>query len=58
MEAKETVIVTLWAASGYTVGTNSKAKVTITSEDVAEGGLVQRQGVEGAVGALGRKIKK
>jgi subtilisin family serine protease len=51
VEPKETVIVTLTAASGYTVGTNSMAKVTITSEDTAEAPVL-RQGVERSGGAL------
>ena len=56
VEAKETVIVTLSAGAGYTVGTASKAKVTITSEDAAAAPVV-RQDIEGP-GTLGRKVNK
>ncbi len=37
VESPETVILTLAAGTGYTVGTPSSATVTITSEDVATG---------------------
>jgi hypothetical protein len=47
VEMKETVVVTLVADAGYTVGTSSTTKVTITSDDVAASTTVAPRGAQG-----------